>query len=356
MMTKKIKPSTSFTAIDVEYADHDQNICQVGLAIVENLEIKERRSWLIQPPQNYYEQRQTDIHGIRPEDTAQAPALDQAWPKIEPYLRGEIWAHNAASVEQPVIEKNLRIHGIPGWNITIHDSRDLYMRPDCQYNHGNGLEQCCMALGIPCENHHDACADAVMCAEIVIAAARGQVPDWNGVPVTNEEMRKKQQKRLVLHIGEFQAHMEKQKNGTDILEGGIQPDLFAELTSTCPDAQPQVVDVWDKGDSIPKDGTEKIDISRLDTSEENPLRGKNVAVTGQFRINQEEVKRAVEAMGAAVKNVTSKTDAVIIGMRNVGFSKLCLLEKHLPKRKIAIIVGNDDLQTLLYGDGHKFFL
>lgn len=63
MITSKQKPSASFTAIDVEYADHEQNICQIGLAVVRDLEITERRSWLVHPPFNRYEQRQTDIHG-----------------------------------------------------------------------------------------------------------------------------------------------------------------------------------------------------------------------------------------------------------------------------------------------------
>lgn len=355
MITSKQKPSASFTAIDVEYADHEQNICQIGLAVVRDLEITERRSWLVHPPLNRYEQRQTDIHGIGPKDTEDAPVLEEVWPEIEPYLRGELWAHNAVSVEQPVIEKNLRMHGIDAAPVRVHDSRDLYQRRDCPANRGNGLEQCCMALGIPCENHHDACADAVMCAEIVIAAARGQQPDWTGVPESNEEMRKMMKGRLVLHPGEFQAHMEKQKAGTDVLEDGSKPDLFAEIASTCPGAQPQVVDVWDKGDTIPKDGTERVDIARLDMGGDNPLRGKSVAVTGQFRINQGEVKRAVEAMGGSVKDVTGKTDAVIIGTRNVSFSKLCSLEKHQGKRNIAVIVGNDDLEALLYGDGRKFF-
>ena len=49
------QPSKDFTAIDVEYADREQNICQVGLAVVRNLEIVERRSWLIQPPDNHYD-------------------------------------------------------------------------------------------------------------------------------------------------------------------------------------------------------------------------------------------------------------------------------------------------------------
>lgn len=38
MITSKQKPSASFTAIDVEYADHEQNICQIGLAVVRDLE------------------------------------------------------------------------------------------------------------------------------------------------------------------------------------------------------------------------------------------------------------------------------------------------------------------------------
>ena len=344
------QPSKDFTAIDVEYADREQNICQVGLAVVRNLEIVERRSWLIQPPDNHYDELQMRIHGITPKDTEISPTFEEVWLEIRSYLlTGELWAHNAASAEQPVLEKNLRQYGFDASWLDIRDSRDLYQRPDCQANRGNGLEQCCMALDIPCEQHHDALSDAVMCARIVIAAAKGVRPCWDGVPISSEELRKQKQDKRVLHLGEFCAYYESTSSGEE--------DVLCEMTSTCEGAQPQVIDVFDKGDRTTEGSTRGVDFSRLDIGEDNPLRGKKVVVTGISGINRKDIEKAIEVMGAKkVPKPTKVTDAVIMGTRNVGFTKLCAIEEQEAKgRLIARIVGDADIEALLYGDGRKFF-
>lgn len=57
--------SHNFTAIDFETAHGKRwSICQIGLIRVENGEIKNAFSKLVQPPGNYYWQRFTEIHGI----------------------------------------------------------------------------------------------------------------------------------------------------------------------------------------------------------------------------------------------------------------------------------------------------
>lgn len=357
MNNSKINPSNSFVAIDIEYADKAQNICQFGLVVVKNLEITERRSWLIQPPNNYYDEFQMRTHHITPADTANAQTFPELWPEIQPYtLLGEMWAHNAVSVEQPIIEKNLRMYGFNADYLSIHDSRNLYERPDCQPNKGNGLAQCCMALDIPCENHHNAEYDADRCAELVIRYIKGQKPNWNGVPTSEEELRKSQQEKLILHLGKFQEHRNKQKEGSDLNDNGKRPDLFAELKSTNEGAGLQIVDVFDKGDQLPKDGQYQIDFAHLDMSEGNPLRGKVVAMTGFFDVNRAEIERALKAMGATTDGMTGKTDILLVGTKNVSLEKLSKYEKQTAKgRTIALVVGNIDLKALLYGDGHKFF-
>ena len=62
-------------------------------------------------------------------------------------------------------------------------------------------------------------------------------------------------------------------------------------------------------------------------------------------------------MGARkVSQPSRATDAVIVGTRNVGFTKLLALEEQEAKgHHMARIVGDDDLEELLYGEGQKFF-
>ena len=346
---QKDEPSPNFVAIDIEYADSAQNICQFGLAVVRELKIVEQKCWNIQPPGNSYEERYTNIHHMTAADTENAPAFPEAWREIEPYLQGQkLWAHNAASVEQPILNKNLDRHNIPHKLYWINDSRELYKRPKC-LEKGNGLEQCCMALGIPCKDHHNAGADAYMCAEIIIAHMKDKEPNWEGVPMTNEEMRKNKQKKRILHLGEFLEYFASTPSGKE--------DVLAEISSTFCGAEPQVIDVFDKGDKTTEGKTESVDFSRLDKSESNPLYGKKVNVTGRFSLSRKEIEAAMEAMGAKlVPKPARNTDAVILGTRNVGPNKLCGIEEQEAKgHNIALIVGDADLNALLYGDGHKFF-
>lgn len=351
-MNKNNLPLNDFVAIDVEYANKEQSICQIGLAVVHNQVITSSRSWLVRPQGNEYDEETMRVHHLTPADTENQPSLEELWPEIQPYLfKEQLWAHNARSVEQPIMLKNLREYCIPADWLNIFDSRDLFLRPDCPSNGGNGLELCCMAMGIPFDKtqHHDAEYDALKCAEIVIAYKQGKQPNWDGVPKNSKELRKLQQEKRILHLGEYCLYY---TNGE--ADG---KDAFAEMTSTYEGAQPQIIDVYDKGDRIMEGCTIGIDFTRLDTSDGNPLRGKKVVVTGMFCFNREIIKQAIEAMGAKlVPMPTRNTDAVIIGTRNVGFKKLCAIEEQCAKgHKMAIIVGNTDLEALLYGDGKKFF-
>lgn len=394
------QPDDRFVAIDVEYADtKEQHICQVGLAVVCNMKIVDRKVWLIQPPRNYYEDIPMSKHHITPETTANERTFEQVWPEIYEYLKGKIlWAHNAASTEIPVINKNIEysnkkfgtqfeyIH----W---INDSRELYKRPDCPPNSGNKLPLCCMALSIPFDDkqYHDAEYDAVKCAEIVIAHQEGIAPDWTGVPKSGEELRKKQQKKKYLQMGQFQEYANRIETakkklkssktkavsaqldlfsgcpGTD--SGSLlltaeeeellnYTDIFAIIASTRDGAETHQVDVFDNGDRMSYDGHDSVDYSRLQMSEDNPLYGVKVAVTGFFHIGRKDLLAALEAKGAKVTSSVAKTTAaLLIGNRNVGLPKLAAMEKLMYNGfVIPLIVDDDDLDELLYGNARLFHI
>lgn len=346
-------PFRDFVAIDVEYADSEQNICQIGLAEVKDLQIVTSRSWLIQPPSNYYEEQFMCHHHITPDDTENAGSFDQVWQEIQPcLLPHQLWAHNAISVEQPILEKNIIMCGYDASWLEIFDSRDLYQRPDCAPNSGNGLAQCCMALSIPFDTkqHHDAEYDAVKCAEVVIAYAKGQLPDWNGVPKNSEELRKQLQEKRILRLGDFQAYYANNASGGE--------DVIAVLSSTDGSNVDQVIDVFDKGDIIKEVNTSNIDFTRLDTRPDNPIRGKRVVLTGLFRFQRDDIKKALDVMGAKrTSGISGKTDVVILGTHNVGYTKVIDIEEQESKgHHIARIVGDADLEALLYGDGLKFIM
>ena len=46
----------NFVAIDLETATRERfSICEIGIAIVEDSNITDSRSWLVQPPYNQYD-------------------------------------------------------------------------------------------------------------------------------------------------------------------------------------------------------------------------------------------------------------------------------------------------------------
>lgn len=355
-MNKPSEPLSDFVAIDVEYANSDQEICQFGLAVVSKLQIVNKFSWLIRPLSDYYEEPFMNHNHITPEDTMHTGTFDLVWQEIQPYiLMGQqIWAHNARSVEQPVLKKNLEMHFFDASWLNILDSEDLYQRPDCPPNKGNGLQQCCMALGIPFdeEKHHDAEYDAIKCAEIVIAYANGQKPNWTGIPKSKEELRKQQLNKRTLHLGEFDDYYA--NNSSD------KENVTAVLSSTYPNAPEQKLEIWGKGDNIKKDGTDSIDFSRLNKDNYHLLQGKNIVLSGIFRYKRMSIENAIYSLGAKKVNDNTpsrNTDVIILGTRSVGPKKLTGIEKQERKgHHIARIVGDADLEELLYGNGNKFFM
>ena len=61
----------NFIAIDFEIATGKRaSICEAGICVVRDGEIVETRSWLVRPQGNSYSYWNMQIHGIRPNDTA----------------------------------------------------------------------------------------------------------------------------------------------------------------------------------------------------------------------------------------------------------------------------------------------
>jgi DNA polymerase III subunit epsilon len=148
----------NYTAIDFETAQgYRWSICQVGLVRVENGIITDELNLLVQPPNNYYWWRFTQIHGINAKTTAKAPTFEEVWPQIEPFINNQtVVAHNGLGFDFPVLEHTL----------AYYDMFAPYYEKVCTYRiYRKGLAQLCKIHDIPL-NHHDALSDAKACAEL----------------------------------------------------------------------------------------------------------------------------------------------------------------------------------------------
>lgn len=148
----------SFTAIDFETAQgYKWSICQVGMVRVEHGKIIDEIDLLVQPPDNYYWDKFIGIHGITPEDTANAPTFDKIWHKIEHFIKNQtVVAHNGLCFDFPVLQKTLEHYGMLAPEYNKKDTYRIF---------GQALNLACENYNIPL-HHHDALSDARACAKL----------------------------------------------------------------------------------------------------------------------------------------------------------------------------------------------
>lgn len=147
-----------FTAIDFETVTGYRNsICQVGLVRIENGINTQQVNLLVQPPNNYYWNRFTEIHRIASKETLNSPTFDQIWNQIATYIENQnVVAHNGFGFDFPVLHKTPYHYGLP-----IPDHNKF-----CTYKiFTSNLAKLCQEYNIPL-NHHDALSDAKDCEEL----------------------------------------------------------------------------------------------------------------------------------------------------------------------------------------------
>jgi DNA polymerase-3 subunit epsilon len=163
----------NFTAIDFETANSQRgSVCAVGLAKVVDGEIVERASWLIKPPSgiDHFEPRNVGIHGIRAQDVVTARGWEESLASIFRFAAGgHFVAYNArfdASVMRAATEAT-------GGDLPQHE---FYCAMELAQGHldipRHRLNDVTDHLDLPPFEHHDAGADAIACASVVLAIAR----------------------------------------------------------------------------------------------------------------------------------------------------------------------------------------
>ncbi|MBS1568648.1 MAG: 3'-5' exonuclease [Bacteroidetes bacterium] len=159
-----------FLALDFETATNEADSpCEMGLAIVRNGEVREVRNWLIKPRQwPFFSPFTMAVHGIRPEQVADAPAFAEVWEEAFPLLHGAtVVAHNAA-FDMNVLRSTLISHRLPLPTFRYFCSVSLCRRV-WPGRKGYGLGPMCAAHNIGF-THHRAGNDAEAAARLVLLA------------------------------------------------------------------------------------------------------------------------------------------------------------------------------------------
>lgn len=162
-----------FTAIDFETANSSSaSACAVGLARVRGGEIVARAGWLIQPPPGHdrFFELNTRIHGIQEHDVVGAKGWTAQLPDLWSFIGDDVLVAHNAGFDMTVIRRACEATG-DDWPTSRYVCSLQVARKTYELD-SYRLPSVAAAAGFLDFPHHDAAADALACAHILIDAAR----------------------------------------------------------------------------------------------------------------------------------------------------------------------------------------
>lgn len=256
--------NANFIAFDFETATMQHAACQLGIAIVKEGEVIKTINRLIQPPKNRYTPQCVAVHGITPNQTADAPTFDVVWNEVKTYFEANfVVAHNL-KFDLEVLNKSLQRYNLP---------HPIFMGQACTYElTGLSLKDACKRYGVPLCSHHDGECDAEACARLFLKYLNGEMLQ--------------EKSPSPYHLGERTEETAKLAFYHEQLRGDIL----------------------------------KKDLSGANS--ENPFYDKKVVITGVFEMERFELAQTLKEMGADINTgITKHTEIVLIG-EDAGPSKL----------------------------------
>ncbi|MFB7893889.1 3'-5' exonuclease [Microbacterium sp. NPDC056044] len=162
-----------FTAIDFETANSSNaSACAVGLVRVRDGEIVDRTGWLIRPPAGHdvFFELNVRIHGIRPEDVVDAAPWSRQLADIVAFVGDDVLVAHNAGFDMAVLKRACDATGdeCPPYRYacSLQVARRVYKLESYR------LPFVAAEAGFADFPHHNATADAMACAHVMIDAAR----------------------------------------------------------------------------------------------------------------------------------------------------------------------------------------
>ncbi len=159
----------NFVALDFETANPSfSSICQVG--IVEFRDGAESDSFVsLINPEDYFSEINISIHGIYPEDVANAPTFKDLYPILATYLSGKIVVSHTA-FDRSVLRQTIARYHLPEIECRWLDSARVVRRTWVSHaSEGYGLISIASKLGIEFKRH-DALEDARAAGMVLLQA------------------------------------------------------------------------------------------------------------------------------------------------------------------------------------------
>lgn len=267
-----------FIAIDFETANRNLNsACSVGIVAVKGTQIVDSFYSLIRPVSLHFEEYNVKVHNITAQMVQNSKSLDELWPEIAWMFTTHcpVIAHNA-HFDMSVLRRSTVA------DIAHFPFVDSIRIADTLVSGSKSLAHCASELGIPLENHHNALADAEVCAQIAISAIQraGCLCIWEYLAKSP-------------HIPIYQfADLHPQES-------------FATNKKAAYYSRPVVHprDILPTTDCVDCDGA---------------LYGKTIVFTGELSISREAAMQIAVNAGAVVKtSVSRKTDFLVVGKQDI---------------------------------------
>lgn len=162
-----------FTAIDFETANSSNaSACAVGLVRVRDGQVVDQTGWLIQPPapHNVFFEINTRIHGITAADVVNAPTWTEQLAPLAAFAGDDVLVAHNAGFDMAVLKRACEATGdfCPPFRYacTLQVARKVYQLESYR------LPFVAAEAGFAEFAHHNATADALACAHVMIDAAR----------------------------------------------------------------------------------------------------------------------------------------------------------------------------------------
>ncbi len=313
----------TWTAIDFETANQDRgSVCAVGLVRVSEGRVVDRFSTLIRPPEpvSFFSRHNTAVHGITAADVTGAPTWETVRGQVLEFAQGgALVAHNAAfdmgALRQACAHTGQALPALD-YACTLALSRRTWDLPD------HRLPTVCAHVGHQITQHHRADADAEAAAHIMIAAMLRY--GTSSLP----ELTRAAGMRLN-RLEEIRA-------------------VSVPVAAPAPSAAPAMEDRFGRWQRVAQSPLPE---PSPDADPAGPLYGRTVCVSGDLRaMDKPEVwKRVAEAGGTPAKNVTKKTDVLVVGDSDHGgkTSKHKQAEAYMAKGQRIDIITESELMARL---------
>jgi DNA polymerase-3 subunit epsilon len=159
----------NFVAIDFETANFDRaSVCAVGLTKVVDGKIMSTESWFVTPPTGL-DFTNTYLHGIGPAQVTGAPSWQQTLERIEA-LAGGVPLVAYSPFDKGVYNAANNLTETPPSGFTFLDALAV-VRNHCQLP-SHRLPLIVEHFGLPGFVHHEAGADSLACAMIIVKVAK----------------------------------------------------------------------------------------------------------------------------------------------------------------------------------------